>query len=212
MCKPEARAWAEREKRTWTRGLVRGLQCPGGAILFTTKVIATTYNFSVQVSVSPVSFVVAVVVPHVVSRVLLSCRVGVVVAIVTPHSVLQLLLSCCVASQVLLSGCVVSWSRSRLLRHVWVAVVVFVPRVVLQLWSLRRMGVAGAVVAPCVVLRLLLSHCTWHCGHCCWAAWCRGCDRTHCAACGSWLRSLRQMWCCSHGHYAACRLWSLRHM
>jgi hypothetical protein len=58
---------------------------PGGTILFTTKVIATTYNFSVQVPVSPVSFVVAVVAPRVVLRALLSCCVGVAVAVVAPR-------------------------------------------------------------------------------------------------------------------------------
>jgi hypothetical protein len=64
---------------------------PGGTILFTTKVIATTYNFSVQVPVSPVSFAIAVVALHVVSRALSLCRIGVGVAVVVPHSVLQLL-------------------------------------------------------------------------------------------------------------------------
>jgi hypothetical protein len=110
---------------------------PGGAILFTTKVIATTCNFSVQVPVSPVSFAVAVVVPHVVSRVLSLCRVGVAVAVVAPHSVLRLLSSRR------------AWGRSR--GHM--------PRVVLRSRSLRHVGVAGAGVAPRVVLRLLSLRC-----------------------------------------------------
>jgi hypothetical protein len=75
-----------------------GIAMPRGAILFTTKVIATTHKFSVQVLVSPVSFAVAVVAPCVVSWVLSLCCVGVAVAIVAPHSVLRLLSSCCMGS------------------------------------------------------------------------------------------------------------------
>ncbi len=112
---PEAqsreRGWGEAQ----TRGLAWGLQCPEAQFYIKTKVIATTYNFSVQVSVSLANFskliykhtqstgsqarscgrshsavfgvAVAVIAPRVVSWALSSCRVDVAVAVVALHVV-----------------------------------------------------------------------------------------------------------------------------
>jgi hypothetical protein len=159
----------------------------------------------VQVPVSPVSFVVAVIAPCVVLRALSSCRIGVAVAVVVPHSVLRLLSLCC------------TWGRSRgrmphvvlqsrslccvgvagavvRLHGVVVVVTVVVPRVGRRRHLCAACGVAVAVVAPCVVSRSRSLRHVWCCGRgrcaMCGVAvavvalhGCRGCRR--CATCGA---------------------------
>jgi hypothetical protein len=175
---------------------------PGGAILFTTKVIATTYNFSVQVPVSPVSFAVAVITPRVVSRALSSCRVGVAVAVVAPHSVLRLLSSRRV------------WRRERCCRAAWCRGCGHCAACGLPLPSLRRVWCCGRGRCAVWVSRVPALCRVWCCGCCCravWrrgrccrAAWCRGRGRGRCAACGSRSPSLRRVWCRGRGRCAAC--------
>jgi hypothetical protein len=149
----------------------------------------------VQVPVSPVSFVVAVIAPCVVLRALSSCRIGVAVAVVVPHSVLQLLSSCCTwgCSRGRMP-CVVLQSRSLCcvgivgavvrLHGVVVVVAVVVPRVGRCRRLCAACGVVVAVVAPHVVSRSQSLRHVWCCG------------RGRCTAWVSWVPSLCHMWCC----------------
>jgi len=79
---------------------------------------------------------VAVVAPHLVLRMLSSCRGGVAIAVVAPHGCRGWCCATCSITVTVVAPCVVL--RSRSLHRVGVAVTVFALRVVLQSRSLRR--------------------------------------------------------------------------
>ncbi len=113
------------------------------------------------------------------------------------------------------------------------------PHVVLQSLSLRHVGVAVTIFVPCVVSWSRSLHCVWFCGpeHCATCGFavpaivlcvvlqsrtlCHVwfCGPGHCATCGFavlvavavfaprvvlWLQSLCCMWCCGCGRRTAC--------